>query len=79
MSEKRYPATPEQLKALNIMWVKKHRDVRFQFRTTYKEAELIRLVFAKVGITMTDYLCGSALDYSKTILGNVSDRAEERL
>ena len=49
MSEKRYPATPEQLKALSIMWVKKHRDVRFQFRVTEKEAELIRRGFAKVG------------------------------
>jgi hypothetical protein len=58
MSEKRYPATPEQLKALSIMWVKKHRDVRFQFRVTEKEAEIIRRGFAKVGITMTDYLRG---------------------
>ena len=46
MSEKRYPATPEQLKALSIMWVKKHRDVRFQFRVTEKEAILIRRGFA---------------------------------
>jgi uncharacterized protein (DUF1778 family) len=79
MSEKRYPATPEQLKALSIMWVKKHRDVRFQFRVTEKEAELIRRGFAKVGITMTDYLRGAVLDYSKTILGNLSDRAEDRI
>ena len=79
MLEKRYPATPEQLKALSIMWVKKHRDVRFQFRVTEKEAELIRRGFAKVGITMTDYLRGAVLDYSKTILGNLSDRADDRV
>jgi hypothetical protein len=79
MSEKRYPATAEQLKALCIMWVKKHRDVRFQFRVTEKEAELIRRGFAKIGITMTDYLRGAVLDYSKTILGNLSDRAEDRV
>ena len=79
MSDKRYPATPEQLKALSIMWVKKHRDIRFQFRVTEKEAELIRRGFAKVGITMTDYLRGAVLDYSKTILGNLSDRAEDRI
>ena len=79
MLEKRYPATPEQLKALSIMWVKKHRDVRFQFRVTEKEAELIRRGFAKVGITMTDHLRGAVLDYSKTILGNLSDRAEDRI
>ena len=79
MSDKRYPATPEQLKALSIMWVKKHRDVRFQFRVTEKEAELIRRGFAKVGITMTDYLRGAVLDYSKTILGNLSDRADDRV
>ena len=69
----------KQLKALSIMWVKKHRDVRFQFRVTEKEAELIRRGFAKVGITMTDYLRGAILDYSKTILGNLSDRAEDRV
>ena len=59
--------------------MKKHRDVRFQFRVTEKEAELIRRGFAKVGITMTDYLRGAVLDYSKTILGNLSDRAEDRV
>jgi len=79
MLEKRYPATPEQLKALSIMWVKKHRDVRFQFRVTEKEAELIRRGFAKVGITMTDYLRGAVLDYSKTILGDLRNRAEDRV
>ena len=79
MLEKRYPATPEQLKALSIMWVKKHRDVRFQSRVTENEAELIRRGFAKVGITMTDYLRGAVLDYSKTILGNLSDRADDRV
>ena len=45
MSEKRYNATPEEFKSLRIMWVKKHRDVRFQFRITEKETELIRLGF----------------------------------
>ena len=79
MSEKRYPATPKQLKALSIMWVKKHRDVRFQFRVTKKEAELIRRGFAKIGITMTDCLRGAVLDYSKTILGNLSYRDEDRV
>ena len=67
------------IKALSIMWVKKHRDIRFQFRVTEKEAELIRRGFAKVGITMTDYLRGAVLDYSKTILGNLSDRADDRV
>ena len=43
------------------------------------EAELIRRGFAKVGITMTDYLRGAVLDYSKAILGNLSDRAEDRV
>jgi uncharacterized protein (DUF1778 family) len=57
----------------------KHRDVRFQFRVTEKQAELIRRGFAKVGITMTDYLRIAVLDYSKTILGNLSDRAEDRV
>ena len=69
----------KQLKALSIMWVKKHRGVRFQFRVTKKEAEQIRRGFAKVGITMTDYLRGAVLDYAKTILGDLSDRADDRV
>jgi hypothetical protein len=78
MSQKRYPATPEQLKALSVNWQKKHRDIRWQFRTTKEEAELINRAWTKTHINKTEYLRGAALDYAKIILGSVSDRAEDK-
>jgi hypothetical protein len=78
MPQRGQPATPEQLEALSKMWIKKHRDVRFQFRVTEKEAELIRRGFSRIGITMTNYLRGAVLDYSKAIMGSLSDRKEDK-
>jgi len=78
MTERRQPATSEQLKALSINWRKKHREVRLQIRVTKKEAELIRRGFSMVGITMTDYLRGAILDYSKIIVGRLGDTADNQ-
>jgi len=78
MAEQRYPATPEQLAALSVNWKRKHRDVRFNFRVTKTEADLIRRAIGKTGLTQTDFFRGCVLDSAKYVLGRLSDRFQDR-
>jgi hypothetical protein len=78
MTQKRYPATPEQLAALSVNWQKKHRDIRWQFRTTKEEAEFINRAWRKVFVNKTDFMRGAMLDHAKFILGNLSDREGDK-